>query len=89
MHCGENNQDLLEINHIDGGGRQERAKTKAGIRATWLTSAGLPRLDLEACCVVCHTLITKRGRDWLLQKIASKTASFGPEKPPKSRPMED
>ena len=56
VNCGCNNQNLLEINHIDGGGNKE-IKLK-GIMQFYMEIRNLKRdtTDLEIRCRVCNSL---------------------------------
>jgi hypothetical protein len=51
--CGETDQDVLQIDHIDGGGRQHLKEIGQNIYA-WLHKQGFPP-GYQVLCANCNT----------------------------------
>lgn len=62
--CGENNQDFLTIDHVNGGGTQHRKEIKvhAGYHFyIWLIKNNYPS-GYQVLCYNCHLAKSYRGR---------------------------
>jgi 5-methylcytosine-specific restriction endonuclease McrA len=71
VNCGCDNFNALEINHINGGGNEE--KRHIGGKQFYLNilSGRRPRNDLEITCIVCNSLhkaqkIMNLNENWIV-----------------------
>jgi 5-methylcytosine-specific restriction endonuclease McrA len=69
IYCGCDIQEALEINHINGGGHQEKKYIESGPKSIYYDIIGDKRNDLEIACRVCNSvhyleIVKGLGKHW-------------------------